>query len=265
MSDIDVLVAPAQRDRAAAVLEAAGFRRTDRAPWEDTFLAWGDGTVGRIDGESADHNGKIEVHPGWVERLHNYLVDDGGLLLAEAGPGALAGVPCRRLDRAAFALHVVGHLSATVVRAEVRPLHVLDAWWCLSDLAGATADQERFARLAGLLDARLVAPGLWLVERHRPGSVPAALLEESTARLGARAAARLASTEPRCVLRDPARRTAIGWRTAFATSRAERRAMARQLVLPPAVERRGSTAVGVQLRRLGRAVDRSTATLRRVR
>ena len=34
-----------------------------------------------------------------------------------------------RLDDAAFAAHVIGHLASTVVRAEVRAVNVLDVWF----------------------------------------------------------------------------------------------------------------------------------------
>ncbi|MEZ5261205.1 MAG: hypothetical protein R2755_05375 [Acidimicrobiales bacterium] len=85
---------PLATERAIAALAGCGYRLVERSPWEDTVLAWGDGSVGRTDGESADHNGKIELHPGWVERLHHYLVDDGGLLLGElATPGEQADGP----------------------------------------------------------------------------------------------------------------------------------------------------------------------------
>jgi hypothetical protein len=209
MADIDLVVAPGDRSAAADALTAAGLRRSSSTPWEDVFLGWGDGGVGRADGESADHNGKVEVHPGWAERIHNYLVDDGGLLLDTARPGTLAGTPCRRLPPAAFAAHVVGHLAACVVRAEVRAVNVVDAVLVLRSLEAT--ERRDFVELTAALDARLVAPGLWLVARHAPDVVPLEALGEGLRRLGA-AAGLLASTPSEAVLRDPSARTTWAWR-----------------------------------------------------
>lgn len=261
MSDIDLLVAPDQRGRAAEALVAAGYPLVDSSDWEDTFLAWGDGSVGRTDGESAEHNGKIELHPGWVERLHNYLVSDGGALLGPGGAatmGSLAGVACLRLDAAAMALHVVGHLSATVIRAEVRPLHVIDALLCLEVLDDT--GWQRFAALADLVDARLVDPGLWLATRYRPASVPAAVAERRRHALRAQARNRLAGCEPAAVYRDPARRTGLAWRAAFTTATAERLAMGRQALVPPASDRPpggGPLGLGSHVRRAVRLAGRA--------
>ena len=258
MSDIDVVVAPADRARAGAALIAAGLVQTDTSDWEDTFLAWGDGRVGRIDGESPDHNGKVELHPGWVERLHNYLVDDGGLLLGEARPGRVANEAALCLSPAALALHVVGHLSATVVRAEVRPLNVVDAVLCLRRLVPNCAGldpREEFAELAGRVDPRLVEPGMWLVQQHRPELVAA----RSTARLSARARSRLAGASRASVLRDPNRRTSLGWRMAFADTGAQRRAVLRQWMVPPTADLRRAGAGGslrLQWSRLARITGR---------
>ncbi|MCC6434688.1 MAG: nucleotidyltransferase family protein [Acidimicrobiales bacterium] len=257
MSDLDLLVAAGARSAAVGALAACGYRLIERNDWEDTFLAWGDGSVGRLDGESAEHNGKIELHPGWVERLHHYLVDDGGVLVAQARAGRLAGRPCLRLDDAALTLHVLGHLAATVVRAEVRPVHVLDAVLCLERLDDG--GRRRLAMLAQQVDARLVAPALWLVARYRPAAVPDGLEAASLARLGRRARAQLGRTDRRAVLRDAGRRTDLAWREAFTGSTGERLAVARQALVPPAVERRdgrGPFGLGTQLRRVGRAARR---------
>lgn len=258
MSDIDLIIAPADRDRASAALIAAGMPRIETHAWEDTFLGWGDGSVGRTDGESADHNGKIEVHPGWVERLHNYLIHDGGLLIATARPGLLAGQPALRLDPGAFAVQVVGHLAATVVRCEVRAVNVLDVLLCLRQLDAQ--GWESFASLARQLDPRLVAPGLWLLQQHRPDAVDEDLTAELWARLGGRAQSRLEGTPREAVLRDPTRRTTIRWRSAFAINPSETLAMVRQAFAPPKADlERGTTEHGLRLhaRRLGRAVSRA--------
>lgn len=226
MADIDLVVAPGDRSLARTALERAGLALASSEDWEDTFLAWGDGSVGRTDGESRNHNGKVEVHPGWGERLHNYLVTDGGLLLREARPGELSGARCLRLSPAALALNVIGHLAACVIRAEVRALNVVDAVLVLGGLDDAA--RLEFTALAGRLDPRLVEPGLWLVRCHRPELTRTVAAPP----LPARAARLLAATPPANLLRDPNARTDIRWRATWVQHPAEAAAVARQFVAP---------------------------------
>ena len=220
MSDIDLLVDPRHRTLAAAVLERAGCRLHASADHEDTYLAWGDGSVGRTDGESAEHNGRVEVHPGWTEFLHGYLV---------RGFDPLAVAVRRddgqwRLPPAAFAAHVVGHLASTVVRCEVRAVNVLDVWF----LHAAGTDWHEVAHEMRRIDPRLTAPGLWLADRLTPGLLPSEVVEGELRRLPNRAV--LSSTEPAAVLREPTQRTTARWRESFAMGAGDRVGIGRQLV-----------------------------------
>jgi hypothetical protein len=213
MSDIDLLVPAHLRAQAAAVLVREGWSLHSSTSHEDTFLAWGDGGAGRRDGESAAHNGRIELHPGWTEFLHGYLVHGFHL-------------PSRttRLAPASFATHVVGHLASTVVRAEVRSVNLLDVWF----LHEAGVDWAAVGEVMAAVDPRLTAPGLWLVDRLLPQVVPPSLLGRELARLPHPEL--LDGTEPAAVLRDPTQRTSVRWRAAFAADLGERTAVARQLM-----------------------------------
>ncbi len=219
MSDIDLLVDPRHRAQAGAVLLRAGCTLHSTADHEDTYLAWGDGSVGRTDGESAAHNGRIEVHPGWQEFLHGYAVQ-GFQPFERATQGADGQW---RFDDASFAVHVIGHLASTVVRAEVRAVNLLDVWF----LHQQGLDWAAVGQAMRGVDARLTAPGLWLADRFITGVVPAVLLEREMARL--RGAVTLAVTSPVAVLRDPTQRTTVRWRADFAQHRAERTAVVRQV------------------------------------
>jgi hypothetical protein len=232
MSDIDLLVPVHQRAQAAAVLVRAGCAPYSSAAHEDTFLAWGDGGAGRLDGESADHNGRVEVHPGWVEFLHGYLAH--GFPLEDAAELKFGGAAMHhaelefpvgqaRLQPAAFVAHVVGHLASTVVRAEVRAVNLLDVLF----LHRAGVDWPAVAAVQTAVDPRLTAPGLWLVDCLIPGIVPADLLARELARL--RHPEVLESAEPAALLRDPTQRTTVRWRASFAVGGRERAAVARQL------------------------------------
>ena len=230
MADIDLIVDPHLRAQAAATMALHGWGWHSSTEYEDTFLAWGDGSTGRTDGESAGHNGRVEIHPGWVEFLHGYTVR--GCAIEPA-----------TFDHEALTVHVIGHLSSTVVRAEVRSVNVVDVWWC----AQRDLDWARVAELMAHTDPRLTAPGLWLVGRVLPGLLPEGLLAAELARLPGRARETLHRAHAFEVLRDPAARTTLIWRQAFALTLRERKAIVRQMVWPA-----GGRSVRGALTRLAR-------------
>jgi len=219
MSDIDVLVPARYRSQAGALLARAGWTLHATDDHEDTFLAWGDGSVGRTDGESAAHNGRIELHPGWREFLHGYVVN--GFDIEEYATRRADGQ--YRLDDAAFAVHVIGHLASTVVRAEVRAVNLIDVWF----LHQRGLDWDAIDGVRERLDPRLVAPGLWLVDQVLPGLVPPEVLASEMGCLPGASA--LVGCPPQAVLRDPGPRTTTRWRLAHTSDRNERAAVLRQV------------------------------------
>lgn len=220
MSDLDLLVPARHRAQCGAVLMRGGWALHASSAHEDTFLVWGDGSVGRTDGESAAHNGRVEVHPGWTEFLHGYLAH--GFDLEHRAHRRADGT--WRLDDAAFVVHVIGHLASTVVRAEVRAVNVLDVWF----LALRGIDWQAVDRRLHDVAPQLTGPGLWIADRFLPGVVPPVLLQRELSRLG-KAGDLLGRTSEAAVLRDPTQRTTAGWRTAFARTSSQRAAVARQL------------------------------------
>ena len=212
MADIDLVVPSHCRAVAGAALEAAGHRWWASTSYEDAYLSWGDGSAGRRDGESADHNGRIEVHPGWREHLHGYDAEGFDVFAAASEvDGRL------RLGLAALTAQALGHLGACVVRNEVRAVNVVDVWWC--DRRGV--DWYEVAGWLRRADARLSAPAVWLVDRVLPGVVPADVLAAEVGRLPEAAAQALAEASTDAVWRDPTTRTSLTWRRAFARSTAE--------------------------------------------
>jgi Uncharacterised nucleotidyltransferase len=258
MADLDILVDPAQRSVASVALRRIGLEQVGGNAWEDTFLGWGDGSIGRVDGESADHNGKVELHPGWVERLHHYLVDDGSLVTSAAARDTLAGVSCWLLPPAAFAVHVVGHLSACVIRGDARAVNVLDSVLALRALDGD--GRRAYASLIEQLDPRLSAPGLWLVHAHQPDAIAETTVTAALQRLPPAAQRRLAMTSTSAVLRGIGGRTDLGWRLAFTRTHVERLRVIRQAIVPPVEDQRpGQKTGGLRFHasRVGRRVLRA--------
>jgi hypothetical protein len=227
MSDVDVVVPPRLRAQAAAALVAAGFTFEASSAHEDAFLAWGDGAAGRADGESVDHNGKVEVHPGWTEFLHGYVVPGFDIerhATAAQIAAQIDGSDCARLDLAGVTAHVIGHLGSTVVRCEVRAVNVIDVLFCHR----SGVDWDSVARLLGECDPRLTGPGLYVVDQLMPGVVPGALVGRELARLPTLARRRLTAVDAADTLRDPSTRTTLAWRQDFARSPSERAAIMRQ-------------------------------------
>jgi len=223
MADLDVVVPSRLRAQAGAALVAAGCAWWTSTAYEDAFLGWGDGSTGRLDGESADHNGRVEVHPGWLEFVHGYEVAGFDVIdVARPVDGRL------RLPLEALTAHVVGHLGATVVRAEVRAINAVDTWFCHR----RGVDWHHVSVLLDRADQRLAAPGLWLVDRLIPGMVPGAVVASQMRRLPAPAQTLLKATEPHDVFRDPAARTTFRWRQAFAIGPRESLQVVEQMVWP---------------------------------
>lgn len=232
MADVDVIVPAELRSQAGAAMAAAGFAFAESSALEDTYLAWGDGSVGRTDGESVDHNGRVELHPGWNEFAHGYAV--AGFPVADhTASGQLLGSSCTRFDVHALTAHVIGHLSSTVVRCEVRAVNVIDVWFC----SRAGAEWGVVEALLDECDPRLSGPGLWLTNRLLPGVVPEPTVARQLARLPQSGQRRLAATAPEVVLRDPSSRTTLGWRQAFTVTAAERAAVVQQMARSKRVRR----------------------------
>jgi hypothetical protein len=232
MSDIDLIVPTQLRAQAGAAMVAAGFAFESASPNEDAFRAWGDGTAGRSDGESVAHNGRVEIHPGWGEFLHGYVVA-GAPVAAHTTMRPLCGSDCFRLDLDGVTAHVVGHLSSSVVRCEVRAVNIVDVWFCHR----ASADWSAVSELLDGCDPRLAGPGLWLVSRLLPGVVPGELVDRHVARLPVEARRLLECTDPSATLRDPSSRTTLRWRQAFAMHGTERLAVLRQMARSKRVRR----------------------------
>lgn len=247
MTDLDLVVDPAQMAMASDALAAAGFARTRVTAWETVHQAWPGVEPLRRDGESIDHPATIELHPGWVERAQNYLIN-GPDLLALAQPGELAGAPCHRLSPITEVVHALAHLSVAALRGEARPSGVVDLVLASAHLTPSQRDELWF--WCSRLDPRLIAPGVWLVEQHRPGTLPPGLLDAATDRLGPRASRCLRTTGPDELWRQSGRPSSLRWRHSFASSVSEHAQVIRQALWPAAVDRSSRSFGAVLVQRV---------------
>ena len=172
--------------------------------------------------------------PGWLEFVHGYEVA-GFDVIGAARPtdGRL------RLPLDALTAQVVGHLGATVVRAEVRALNAVDTLFC--DRRGV--DWQDVSRLLHQADPRLAAPGLWLVDRLLPGMIPGAVVTAHMRRLPAPA---------RALLDDTSRSVVFGIRRHGPISGGDRRSPSAPRTLPG----RRTDGVDQPRRSIGATVER---------
>lgn len=223
MVDLDLLVARVDRDRALAAMVAAGFSHYDKAWTTDAFVDArpASGTAPHAAG-AAPLDDVIELHPAWVEHLHGYAIDDGGWFIELASPGVYLGARCRLLPPAALVVQCLGHLSASVIRRDVRGVNVLDVVLGLRALDEAS--KSDLGSLIERLDARFSAPGLWLVEQVRRGAAVYQGVDAASAvgRLPSRAREQLLGLDPAAVLRGPPAGAGREWRAAWPVTLAER-------------------------------------------
>ena len=172
------------------------------------------------------------MHPGWNEFIHGYLVS-GLSIEAHTTIRPLNGVNCARLDLVAVTASVIGHLSSTVVRCEVRALNVVDVLFCHM----AAVEWAAVGNLLDECDPRLTGPGLWLIAQLLPDVVPAGLVAHQIGRLPRTARHRLDGIDPSATLRDASARTTVGWRQAFTMRPGERVAVLRQMAQSARVHR----------------------------
>jgi hypothetical protein len=157
--------------------------------------------------------------------------------------------------------HVIGHLSACVIRCDVRALNVLDVHLALDWLVAGPPDSAAALPSAlGRVDPRLTAPALWLVGSYSPEVLERAGIRPELERLPAAAAALLRATEPPAVFRALDQRTTWRWRHGFTRTFGERVTVARQVVAPPTAHLRAGDAAAslatLHRRRVARGLRR---------
>lgn len=231
MTDIDLLVPRDVLDRAADALVAGGFAHCRTAWTKHALVVPAGGAAGRADAAGPDMDAGlaagivVELHPAWVEQLHGYAIDDRGTLLRTAGAASYLGAPCLMLPPAGLVVQCLGHLSASVIRRDVRGVNVLDVVLGLRslDLEGRAA----LGRQIDQLDARFSAPGLWLIEQVRQGAAVHQDIDvgATLARLPGRARDQLLGLDPAAVLSGPPGPARWRWRAAWPVTGAERTRM----------------------------------------
>ncbi|MEO6349349.1 MAG: nucleotidyltransferase family protein [Candidatus Limnocylindrales bacterium] len=166
MSDIDILVRPADREAASSVLSGLGYGRIDQAnprPTHDVFLQPGSRVVS-ID-EHPDNPRRIELHTEVVRHLWGWFETDEltQTLWARATSQTVLGEQAFVAHDDDLLLHLAVHASSDLLEGRGR----LVQWIDIARLArtGSRVSRPAHERVAYL--------ALALAERTSPGSIPA--------------------------------------------------------------------------------------------
>jgi hypothetical protein len=170
MADIDLLVRPADAERAARMLDSMGFYESCVSWKERVFTPIDEHAPSNL-GEHSDNGIKIELHERVCERLPWHITDvTDDVFPSRAYPG-LNAYP----SRASLMIHLLLHAAGSMAFQSLRLLHLHD----LAQLSWMMTDAEWDDVLArGLRGRRLwwALPPLRLASRYYTSKIPARVL-----------------------------------------------------------------------------------------
>ncbi len=171
MADIDLLIRPAELERASQLLLQLGYQVLYDSRRERTFGPQQAGTV-RPFGEHRDNPVKIELHTHIAERLPVQEVD---ITAALAMPAAEPGLHYYA-SLSALMLHLLLHAAGNMRAHSLRFIQLHD----IASLAGrlAVGEWQRLLTSQGAPRWWLFAP-LAMVERYYSGSVPRWVMQQT--------------------------------------------------------------------------------------
>jgi len=170
MADIDLLVRPADAERAAGMLESLGYYEAEKSWKERVFIPVDDRASDDL-GEHCDNNVKIELHDRICERLPWRITDASELIFpAQPHPGLNA-----YSSKASLMLHLLLHAAGSMTTKALRLLHLHDIALLSSQMTETDWDQ---VLAYGPRGARLwwAFPPLKLASRYYSSRIPLRVL-----------------------------------------------------------------------------------------
>jgi hypothetical protein len=171
MADIDLLVRPADAQRAARMLETLGFCESS-ASWNERVFSPLDSHAPCSLGEHSSNDVKIELHERVGERLPWQITDISEILFPSSPHPGLNAYP----SKASLMTHLLLHAAGSMSIRSLRLLQLND----LAQLASQMTEEDWNAVVAssGRGDGLWWAfPPLQLTSRYFPTKVPAQVLE----------------------------------------------------------------------------------------
>ena len=133
MADIDLLVRPADGDRAAALLTSLGFRQAAQT-WKERVFTPVEASVAAEFGEHAANGLKIELHERICEKLPLYLTDISESVFPSRPTAGLNDYP----SNASLMRHLLLHAAGSMAFQGLRILQLHD----IAQLAGRMSDAD---------------------------------------------------------------------------------------------------------------------------
>jgi len=171
MSDIDLLVRPADAEAACRMLVSLNYRESCETWKERVFTPTDDHTSGEL-GEHSNNNVKIELHERICEMLPLRITDVSELVFPPQPQPGLNAYP----SRASLMAHLLLHAAGAMAFQALRLLH-------LHDIAGLSSRMTEEDWDAVLESRRQVGrlwwayPPLQLTSRYYPCKIPGRVLE----------------------------------------------------------------------------------------
>lgn len=168
MSDLDLLVRPADERPMLELLAGLGYQQTGRG-WKHVTLALPEasGPVVSYDGEHPANPRSLDLHVRLAEQFWGIQYDLTADAWADSEPGKLLGESARRLRPAGLLHHLAVHASSDAIARRLRLLHLHD----IALVAGAV-DRAGWERIVAGAQARreerMVYPALLLCSRSYP-------------------------------------------------------------------------------------------------
>jgi hypothetical protein len=170
MADIDLLVRPAQTERAASILESLGLHESSVSWKERVFSPQQDRGPADL-GEHANNSIKIELHTRICEKLPWRITDASELIFPRQPQPGLNPYP----SKASLMLHLLLHAAGSMTTRALRLLHLHDLAR-LSSLMTELDWQELLAQNSRDLRLWWAFPPLKLVSRYYPAAIPVRVL-----------------------------------------------------------------------------------------
>lgn len=165
MSDLDLLVRPADEARLLAVLAGLGYQPRERH-WKHLTLALpaGSGPVVYWHGDHPDNPRSLDLHTRLHERFLSLAYDLTDDAWAGSAPSLLLGRPARVLAPATLLHHLAIHATSDITDRRLRLLHLHD----IALVARALSHADWQALVAGARrrrGERMIYPALLLAAR----------------------------------------------------------------------------------------------------
>ena len=171
MSDIDLLVRPADAEATCRMLVSLGYYESCES-WKERVFTPTDGHASGGLGEHSNNNVKIELHERICEKLPLRITDVSELVFPPIPQPGLNAYP----SKASLMAHLLLHAAGAMTFQSLRLLHLhdiagLSSRMTIEDWDAVLEASERVGRLWWAF------PPLQLVSRYFPSAVPARVLE----------------------------------------------------------------------------------------